>query len=114
MATEAALSLITNIASLKQGLELGFVVLLIHNASNYTQPNCDDITSNISSNNLAIIGTSSALIAALLILVIVLLIIIVFVRYVKMNCVHRATYRIIASMNICKLSSVNIYNAFLL
>ena len=56
MATEAALSLITNMARSTQGLELGFLVLFL---PNYTQPHCDKQTSNISSPTLAIIGSSS-------------------------------------------------------
>ena len=86
MAIEAALSLITDMASsATQGLDLGFAVLFLHKENNYTQLNCDDQASDISSNNLAIIGTLSALIVALLILVIVLLIFIASMRYVNMT-----------------------------
>ena len=82
-ATEAALSLITNMESLKEGLDLGIVILFLERQVNFSQlpiANCNDQNKDISPEILAVISTLSVVIAMVLLLAIFLLIFIIYQR----------------------------------
>ena len=84
-ATEAALSLIMNMEGLKEGLDLGIVVLFLdlEEQGNFSQlpiVNCNDQNKDISPEISAVIGTLSVILAMILILVIFLLIFIIYQR----------------------------------
>ena len=82
-ATEAALSLITNMESLKEGLDLGIVILFLEKQGNFSQlpiANCNDQNKDILPEMLAVISTLSVVIAVVLLLTIFLLIFTIYQR----------------------------------
>ena len=79
-ATEAALSLIMDIESLSDGLDLGIVVLFLQQQGSFLQPNCNDQNKDISSEIMAVIGTLSVIVAMVMMLVIFLLIFVIYLR----------------------------------
>ena len=82
-ATEAALSLIMNMEGLKEGLDLGIVVLFLEEQGNFSQlpiANCNDQNKDISPEISAVIGSLSVILAMILILAIFLLIFIIYQR----------------------------------
>ena len=79
-ATEAALSLIMDMESLSDGLDLGIVVLFLQQQGSFLQPNCNDQNKDISSEIMAVIGTLSVIVAMVMILVIFLLIFVIYLR----------------------------------
>ena len=74
-ATEAALSLIMDMESLSDGLDLGIVVLVLQQQGSFSQSN-----KNISSEIMAVIDTLSVIVAMVMLLVIFLLIFVVYLR----------------------------------
>ena len=79
-ATEAALSLIKNMESLKEGLDLGIAILFLEWQGSFSQlpiADCNDQNKDISP---AVIGTLSVVIAVVLLLAILLLIFIIYQR----------------------------------